>query len=185
MNESFLTINGCRLELVQGDITDQEVDGIVNAANSRLAIGGGVDGAIHRAGGPAIVQEVMRLYPDGCPTGAAVVTGAGNLPAKYVIHAVGPFWSGGRAGEALQLAKAYSSALELANENGCQSVALPALSTGTFGYPLDQAARVALKVAADFVARHGSPQCVRFVLRGQDAMGAFKAALDELADDSS
>src|SRR6185436_9114759 len=101
------TINGRSLELVLGDITQQEVDAIVNAANSRLAGGGGVDGAIHRAGGPSIMEETRRRYPDGCPTGSAVITGAGKLPAKHVVHAVGPVWSGGRRGEAELLASAY------------------------------------------------------------------------------
>ncbi len=137
-------INGRLLELVLGDITQQEVDAIVNAANSRLAGGGGVDGAIHRAGGPAIMDETRRRYPDGCPTGSAVITAAGNLRAKYVIHAVGPVWSGGQRGEEALLSSAFRTSLELAAAHGCRSIALPALSTGVYRYPLDAAARTAV-----------------------------------------
>jgi len=173
-------IRSCTLELVQGDITLQELDAIVNAANSRLAGGGGVDGAIHRRGGPTIMEETDRRYPQGCPTGSAVISGGGNLPAKHVIHAVGPVWRGGQAGEAALLAGAYRRALELAVEAECRSVALPALSTGVYGYPMDQASRVALKTAIDFLDEHGRPDLVRFVLFGEGAFGAFAAALEEL-----
>ena len=123
-------INGQTLELHQGDITAEQVDAIVNAANSRLAGGGGVDGAIHRRGGAAIMADTAAKYPDGCPTGSAVISIAGNLPAKHVIHAVGPVWSGGHRGEPALLAGAYRRALELAMAAGCRSIALPALSTG-------------------------------------------------------
>src|SRR6267142_5575831 len=144
-------IDATVIELVQGDITLEQVDAIVNAANSRLAGGGGVDGAIHRRGGPTIMQETADRYPDGCPTGSAVITSAGSLPAKYVIHAVGPVWSGGQRGETAFLAAAFRRSLELAVEHGCQSVALPALSTGAYRYPLAEAARIALATAADFL----------------------------------
>ena len=176
-------INRQTLELRCGDITLEEVDAVVNAANSRLAGGGGVDGAIHRRGGPAIMEETDRRYPDGCPTGSAVISGAGNLPAKYVIHAVGPVWSGGRRGEAEQLASAYRRCLELAVENDCQSIALPALSTGAYGYPIDQAARIALGAAIDFLSERGAPALVRFVLFTEGAYGAFAAALEDLTRD--
>jgi O-acetyl-ADP-ribose deacetylase (regulator of RNase III) len=175
------TINGRILELVLGDITAQEVDAIVNAANSALAGGGGVDGAIHRAGGPAIMEETRRLYPDGCPTGSAVITGAGKLPAKYVIHAVGPMWRGGNAGEEQLLASAYRRSLEHAAEHACRSVALPALSTGAYRYPLDAAARVAINTAADFLDQltADSPlDLVRFVLFSVDARDAFERAAE-------
>src|SRR4051812_18190484 len=121
------TVNGRVLELVLGDITQQDVDAIVNAANSRLAGGGGVDGAIHRAGGPAIMEETRRLHPEGCPTGSAIISGGGNLKAKYVIHAVGPVWNGGNRDEETLLSMAYRTALELAADRECRSVALPAL----------------------------------------------------------
>jgi O-acetyl-ADP-ribose deacetylase (regulator of RNase III) len=168
------------LELVEGDITGQEVDAIVNAANSRLAGGGGVDGAIHRKGGRSIMEETDRLYPDGCPTGSAVISGAGDLPAKYVIHAVGPVWRGGDSGEAELLAGAHRGPLELAVEHDCRSIAFPAISTGVYGYPLDQASRVAIGTAIDFIRERGKPELVRFVLFGQAAYDAFEAALKEL-----
>jgi O-acetyl-ADP-ribose deacetylase (regulator of RNase III) len=184
---SATTINGRKLELVLGDITQQTVDAIVNAANSRLAGGGGVDGAIHRAGGPTIMEETQRRYPDGCPTGSAVITAAGNLPAKYVIHAVGPVWNGGGhrpeggRGEEELLASAYGTSFELAASHGCESVALPALSTGAYRYPLDAAARIACKVAADFLREQNEDSTlalIRFVLFSSDALSAFEAALD-------
>jgi O-acetyl-ADP-ribose deacetylase (regulator of RNase III) len=175
-----VAINQQTLELAQGDVTLQQVDAIVNAANSRLAGGGGVDGAIHRRGGPGIMAETDQRYPDGCPTGSAVISGAGNLSANYVIHAVGPIWRGGNRGEADQLAGAYRRSLELAVEHDCRSIAFPAISTGVYGYPIDQAARVALRTAIDFLREQGKPERVRFVLFGQGAYGAFAAALEEL-----
>jgi len=174
------TISGQTLELHQGDITLQEVDAIVNAANSSLAGGGGVDGAIHRRGGPAIMAETDARYPDGCPTGSAVISTGGSLKARQVIHAVGPVWGGGRRGEAELLAGAYRRSLELAVENDCRSIALPALSTGAYRYPMDQAARVALQTAVEFLREHGHPELVRFVLFDAGAYGAFAAALEEL-----
>ena len=173
-------IGGCTLELHQGDITLQEVDAIVNAANSRLAGGGGVDGAIHRRGGPGIMAETDRKYPQGCPTGSAVISGAGKLKAKHVIHAVGPVWSGGHRGEAELLAGAYRRSLELAVEHQCASIALPALSTGAYGYPMDQAARVALATAIEWLKQQAKPALVRFVLFGPAAYEAFAAALEEM-----
>jgi O-acetyl-ADP-ribose deacetylase (regulator of RNase III) len=175
-----VTVNGQTLELHQGDITAETVDAIVNAANSHLAGGGGVDGAIHRRGGPKIMTETDARYPQGCPTGSAVISGAGNLPAKFVIHAVGPVWHGGNRGEAELLTGAYRKSLELAVENACQSIALPALSTGAYGYPMDQAARVALGTAIEFLNERGQPALVRFVLFSEGAYGAFAAALEEL-----
>jgi O-acetyl-ADP-ribose deacetylase len=177
-----VTINSQTLELTQGDITVQEVDGIVNAANSRLAGGGGVDGAIHRRGGPTIMAETDRRYPAGCPTGTAVISGAGSLASKYVIHTVGPVWSGGQRGEAELLASAYRSCLELAVENGCRSIAFPSLSTGVYRYPIDQAARIALGVVRDFLNEKGAPELIRFVLFTEGAYGAFAAALEEILE---
>lgn len=174
-------INHQTLELHQGDVTLQQVDAIVNAANSCLAGGGGVDGAIHRRGGASIMAETDANYPRGCPTGSAVISGAGNLPAKHVIHAVGPIWRGGQHGEAEQLAGAYRRSLELAVEHGCRSVAFPALSTGAYRYPVDQAARVALSTAIEFLNQHGKPALVRFVLFDPGTYGAFAAALEALA----
>ncbi len=174
-------IAGQIIELHQGDITLQEVDAIVNAANNRLAGGGGVDAAIHRRGGPAIMAETNARYPDGCPTGSAVISTAGKLTARYVIHAVGPVWGGGKRGEAELLAGAYRRSLELAIENECRAIALPALSTGAYRYPMDLATRVALRTAIEFLKEHGRPELVRFVLFDAGAYGAFAAALDELA----
>src|SRR5437763_1300988 len=130
------------IELVVGDLTEQEADAIVNAANTSLLGGGGVDGAIHRAGGPEILAESRLL--GGCATGDAKATTAGRLPARHVIHAVGPVWSGGTAGEEELLASAYRRAVEVAGELGCRSLALPAISCGIYGFPLDRAAPIAL-----------------------------------------
>ncbi|MEX0610995.1 MAG: O-acetyl-ADP-ribose deacetylase [Pirellulales bacterium] len=174
------SINGRSLELVLGDITQQEVDAIVNAANSQLAGGGGVDGAIHRAGGPAIMEETRRRYPDGCPTGSAVITAAGDLRARYLIHAVGPFWSGGTRGEEDLLASAYRTALQLAADHDCRSIALPALSTGAYRYPLEDASRVAVRTAAQFLReldKSHSLAAVRFVLFSPDVLSAFERAM--------
>jgi O-acetyl-ADP-ribose deacetylase len=173
-------IEACSIELVQGDITLQEVDAIVNAANSQLAGGGGVDGAIHRRGGPEIMRETQERSPDGCPTGSAVISGAGTLAAKYVIHAVGPVWSGGKRGEAGLLAGAFRKSLELAIEHGCRSVAFPALSAGAYRYPLEDAAKIALATADEFLRNNGQPELVRFVLFDEGALAAFRAAMENL-----
>ena len=173
-------INNQTLELIEGDITAQKVDAIVNAANSQLAGGGGVDGAIHRKGGPTIMAETRVKYSRGCATGSAVISGAGNLDAKFVIHAVGPVWGGGNRGEAELLAGAYRRCLELAVQYECKSIAFPSLSTGAYRYPVDQAARVALGTVIDFLKEHGKPELVRFALFGHPAYNAFTQALEEL-----
>lgn len=173
-------VNHCTLEILQGDLTQQHVDAIVNAANSQLAGGGGVDGAIHRRGGPTIMAETKRRYPSGCPTGSAVVTSAGKLPAKYVFHAVGPIWRGGHEGEPDLLARVHRRCLELAAGHECQSIALPAISTGAYGYPVDDAAQVALVTTIEFLKKQGQPKLVRFVLFGEAALKAFEAKLSEL-----
>jgi O-acetyl-ADP-ribose deacetylase len=179
------TVNNAVIELLQGDITTQQVDAIVNAANSRLAGGGGVDGAIHRCGGPAIMAETDARYPQGCPTGSAVITGGGNLPAKHVIHAVGPVWSGGNRGEKELLAGAIRRCLELAVEHNCRSIALPALSCGAYRYPIDQAARITLSTAVAFLQENAKPELIRFTLFDAPALAAFDAALEELFKSSS
>jgi O-acetyl-ADP-ribose deacetylase len=179
-----LNINGCAIEFVLGDISRQDVDAIVNAANSQLAGGGGVDGAIHRVGGPMIMAETRRRYPDGCPTGSAVITGAGNLNAKYAIHAVGPFWSGGQRGEDQLLSAAYRAALSLATENYCQTVAMPALSTGAYRYPLPDASIVAVATVAAYFREVGDTTTlclVRFVLCSDAALAAFQRAGNKVA----
>lgn len=140
------------IRLIEGDITALPVDAIVNAANSGLRGGGGVDGAIHRAGGPSILEECRRI--GHCPTGRAVITGAGMLPARWVIHTVGPVWQGGSAGEDELLASAYRSSLNLALEKGLTRISFPNISTGVYGFPKGRAARIALGTVRDFCARH-------------------------------
>ena len=164
-----------RIELVQGDITAETVDAIVNAANRSLLGGGGVDGAIHRAGGPAILAECRTL--GGCEIGEAKATGAGSLTARYVIHTVGPRWAGGSTGEAELLASCHRRSLELAAELGCASVAFPAISTGVFGYPVELAAPVALDATAQALADHPQIELVRFVLYDEHSYRIFERAL--------
>jgi O-acetyl-ADP-ribose deacetylase (regulator of RNase III) len=159
------------LELVSGDITKQRVDAIVNAANSALAPGGGVDGAIRRAGGPAITAATAQL--GSCATGEAVATTAGDLPARHVIHAVGPIWRGGDAGEAELLASAHRRAVEVAAELGCRSLAFPAISTGIYGYPPELAAPVAIAAVRDAAE---NLELVRFVLFSDELLRAYEAA---------
>lgn len=168
------------LELAQGDITLQEVDAVVNAANSALAGGGGVDGAIHRTAGPALMEETARRYPEGCATGSAVITGAGRLPARHVIHAVGPVWQGGVKGERALLKSAYEASLRLAVDHDCRSIAFPAISTGVYGYPVDVAAETALAAASSFLLEHGAPSLVRFVLFSAGIYAAFARVLEDL-----
>lgn len=175
----FISFGSSRLELAQGDITRQEVDAIVNAANSRLAGGGGVDGAIHRAAGKALMEETERRYPEGCPTGSAVATGAGKLQAKFVFHAVGPRWRGGNRGEPDLLAGAYRRCLELAVEHECRSLAFPAISTGIYGYPKKLAAEVSLATVRDFLKDQGKPDLVRFVLFDAETLEVFARAMGE------
>ena len=143
-----VTIGSAILELVEGDITQQKVDAIVNAANTTLLGGGGVDGAIHRAGGPAILEECKKI--GGCPTGEAVITSGGNLPAQWVIHTVGPVWHGGEQGEPALLESAYRRCFDVALENRISSIAFPAISTGVYGYPKEQAAEIALQVMQQY-----------------------------------
>lgn len=168
------------VELVVGDIAAQCVDAIVNAANSGLRGGGGVDGALHRAGGPAIMAETRDRFPEGCPTGQAVASGAGRLAARHVIHAVGPIYRDGLSGEARLLESAYVRSFELAAELQCNSVALPALSTGAYGYPLAEAARIALAASAGHAASNSLPRHMRFVLFDQPTFEVFAAALSDL-----
>ena len=165
-----------RIELVLGDITDQRVDAIVNAANPSLLGGGGVDGAIHRAGGPSILEECRRL--GGCEPGDAKATGAGDLPARYVIHGVGPIWRGGHEGEAELLASVHRRAIELAAELGCRTVAFPAISTGAYGYPLGLAAPVAIGAARDALDEHPEVEEARFVFRDEATLAAYRDALE-------
>src|SRR5579875_3738111 len=148
-----------QLQLLKGDITKIAVDAIVNAANAALAGGGGVDGAIHRAGGPEIMRELdqIRAQIGRCEPGKAVVTGAGKLPAKYVFHAVGPRYRDGKHGEPEQLASCYSTCLEMAGARGVKTISFPSISTGIYGYPIEQAAALAVKTAADWLRLHTEP----------------------------
>lgn len=173
-----VTINHCAIELVQGDIVMQSVAAIVNAANSSLLGGGGVDGAIHRAAGPELLRECRTL--GGCPTGQARITGGYQLPARHVIHTVGPVYHGGDRGEAALLASAYRSSLELAAEYGLDTIAFPSISTGIYGYPIDEAAQIALRTTLDYIRTHRGLTLVRFVLWSQPALTAFSRALAQL-----
>lgn len=179
-----ITVGKARLGLVQGDITRQETDAIVNAANSSLMGGGGVDGAIHRAGGQAILNECRQIITriGRLPTGKAVITTGGNLKARYVIHTVGPVWHGGNKGEAELLASAYSECLKLAAERNLESVAFPSISTGAYGYPVAEAAKIALDTVINFLrAESTSLDEVLFVLYDSDTYLTYRARLDELA----
>ncbi|MFD1468766.1 O-acetyl-ADP-ribose deacetylase [Hymenobacter caeli] len=170
-----------RIRLVQGDITRQPVAAIVNAANSSLLGGGGVDGAIHRAGGPQILEECRhlreRLYPSGLPMGQAVATTGGNLPAKYVIHTAGPVWHGGKQHEAEQLAACYQSCLKIASARQLDSVAFPGISTGIYGYPKAEAAAVAVREVRAFLSQHPVPATVTFVVFDDESRRLYEQAL--------
>jgi O-acetyl-ADP-ribose deacetylase len=160
-------VSGCRISFVQGDITEQHVEAIVNAANMTLMGGGGVDGAIHRKGGPRILEECKAIraehWPDGLPTGKAVSTTGGDLNAKYVIHTVGPVWRGGRAQEAELLGQCYTNSLSLARSSGIRTIAFPSISTGAYGYPVEQASRVALRAVKSFL-EHDGGGCIEGVV---------------------
>jgi O-acetyl-ADP-ribose deacetylase (regulator of RNase III) len=173
-----LKINRGILTLVEGDITREETDAIVNAANSRLMGGAGVDGAIHRAGGPSIMEECRKI--GGCPTGQAVITTGGNLKAKYVIHTVGPVYQGGSKGEANLLKSAYLSSLKLASARGLKSIAFPAISTGVYSYPLAEAAHIALKTAVDYLRENTDIEVIRFILFDRRLYDIFAAELKKL-----
>jgi O-acetyl-ADP-ribose deacetylase (regulator of RNase III) len=176
------TIGDRTILLEQGDITLVQADAIVNAANAELAGGGGVDGAIHRAAGPAVMTELdgVRARIGRCEPGKAVATGAGRLHARCIFHAVGPVYRGGSHGEAEQLASCYRECLGMAAERGLRSIAFPAISTGVYGYPLDEAADIAMREIASFLARPGSVEEVRMVLFGDDAFRAFQRALNQI-----
>jgi O-acetyl-ADP-ribose deacetylase (regulator of RNase III) len=173
-----------RIELVQGDITTLQVDAIVNAANTSLLGGGGVDGAIHRAGGPAILQECKKIRErqGGCPTGEAVITTGGKLTARFVIHTVGPVWRGGRDGEPELLAACYRNSLRLAVENGVRSLAFPGISTGVYGYPRELAAGTAIREVQAFLTRDESLEKVVFVCFDRESRAIYASALGEEAD---
>jgi len=161
-------VGDATLELIKGDLTEVEADVIVNAANSTLLGGGGVDGAIHRKGGKKILEECISIrtaeWPDGLPTGCAVITSGGDLKAKHVIHTVGPIWRGGFCGEDKLLKQAYKNSLKLALSNGLKTVAFPSISTGVYGYPVEEASRIAVAAVKDFLEKEAGIERVLFVL---------------------
>lgn len=167
------------IELVRGDLTRESVDAIVNAANTSLRGGGGVDGAIHRAGGPAILRDCAKL--GGCATGDAKITTGGNLPARFVIHTVGPVYRDGAHGEPEKLRACYRRSLEVADENALRSIAFPAISTGAYGYPIGEAAQIALATVIDYLRGETGITHVRFVLFGERDLAIYERVLGEMA----
>jgi len=181
-----VTINQVKLRIIQGDITQQGTDAIVNAANSSLMGGGGVDGAIHRAGGPAILDQCKQIVArqGQLPTGKAVITTGGNLKAKYVIHTVGPIWHGGNKGEPELLASAYQESLKLAAKNNLNSISFPSISTGAYGYPVSQASKLAINTVITLLSQ--STTSLReavFVLFDSQTFGAYASALTEIGEE--
>jgi len=178
-----ISIGKSKIKLVQGDITDQETEAIVNAANPSLMGGGGVDGAIHRKGGQNILEECKKIrnteWPEGLPTGKAVITSGGKLKAQYVIHTVGPIWRGGNRDEPRLLSDAYWNSLELAVSKGLKTVAFPSISTGAYGYPVEKASRIALKTVKSFLQERDSLEEVRFVLFSSSDLGKYRDAIKE------
>jgi len=175
---SFILISGSKLELKEGDITEEDTEAIVNAANRSLLGGGGVDGAIHRAGGPEILEACKKL--GSCETGNAKITTGGNLKAKYVIHTVGPVYRSGEKKEAELLASCYRKSLDVAREKGIKSISFPSISTGAYRYPVNEAARIALRTVADYLKEHREIELVRFVLFSKPAYDAYSQTLTAL-----
>lgn len=174
-----IAIKGSTVELVKGDITAQETDAIVNAANTTLSGGGGVDGAIHKAGGPSIMEECKTLAP--CPAGEARLTGGGTLKTRHVIHTVGPVYKDGRHNEPSLLEKSYRSSLELASRHKIRSLAFPSISTGAYRYPVEEAARIALSTVGGYLVQHPEIELVRFVLFDDKTYKIYQRTLEELS----
>jgi O-acetyl-ADP-ribose deacetylase (regulator of RNase III) len=189
MTETEFHVGKARICLVQGDITNMETDAIVNAANSSLMGGGGVDGAIHRKGGPKILEECKKIrateWLQGLPTGKAVITGAGNLKAKHVIHTVGPVWRGGNHGESELLAQAYQNSMKLAASKGLKTIALPSISTGAYGYPLEDACHVALETVRVFLEKEDNLEEVIFVLFSENAIEVYSDKAEKIFETRS
>jgi O-acetyl-ADP-ribose deacetylase (regulator of RNase III) len=185
--KDILQIAGARISLLKGDITAQDTDAIVNAANTTLLGGGGVDGAIHRAGGPVILEECKKIVEKigHCPPGEAVITGAGDLLALHVIHTVGPVWSGGRSGEPDLLANAYRNSYRLAVENELTTISFPSISTGAYGYPITDAAEIALRTVFAAVMSGGGVREVRFVLFSDGDLAVYRETAPRVRDDVS
>ena len=184
MSELEFQVGNAKVCIVQGDITDVKIEAIVNAANSSLMGGGGVDGAIHRKGGPRILEECKRLrtreWPRGLPTGKATVTTGGNLKTKYVIHTVGPIWRGGNQKEPELLAEAYRNSLKLAVSKKLKTVAFPSISTGAYGYPIERASRTALATVKDFLEREDNLDKIMFVIFSRDDLDIYRGAAKEI-----
>lgn len=180
MTTASTKVNATTITLCRGDITRQEVDAIVNAANSGLMGGSGVDGAIHRAGGPAILDECKQIRDQQgkCPAGQAVITGGGRLKAKYVVHAVGPVWRGGKSDEDATLMSAYRESLKIVRQYEAKTVAFPSISTGAYGFPVDRAAKIAIVTARQFCQEDPALEEIRFVLFDEHTYNCFKSALD-------
>ncbi len=173
-----ITINKGIISLIEGDITKQETDAIVNAANKSLLGGGGVDGAIHKAGGPEILEECKKT--GGCETGDAVLTTGGKLNASYVIHAVGPIYRGGLNNERQMLENAYLNSLKLASSNKINRISFPSISTGAYGYPLEEAAEIALRTVINYLKENSDIDLIRFVLFGEKTLGVYEKTLKKL-----
>jgi O-acetyl-ADP-ribose deacetylase (regulator of RNase III) len=169
--------SGSKIEIVRGDITKLDVDAIVNAANTTLLGGGGVDGAIHRAAGPELLAEWRTR--GGCPPGGAKITRGYGLAARFVIHTSGPVWRGGKSGEPEMLTDCYRNSFQAAVENGITTIAFPAISCGAYGYPIQQAAQIAIKTTREFLANEDKIQKVIFVLWSEDVYGAYRQALEK------
>jgi O-acetyl-ADP-ribose deacetylase (regulator of RNase III) len=180
LTSNHFKVDKASVRLIKGDITEATTDAIVNAANSSLMGGGGVDGAIHRKGGPKILEECKKIrtteWPQGLPTGKAVITSAGNLKSRYVIHTVGPVWFGGERGEPELLKQAYQSSLGLAVAKGLKTVSFPSISTGAYGYPIRDASQVALKAVKEFLAERDKLDEVAFILFSDQALEAYLIA---------
>lgn len=177
-----MKINNTTIEVVRGSVTDQEVDAIVNAANTGMRGGGGIDGRIHRAAGPALMQELERVAPNGARTGTAVITHAHNLPQKHIIHTPGPRWNGGSKGEPDLLASSYRECLKTADDYDLESIAFCSISTGVYGYPIEEAAPLAVETAVEYLRANPQTRLRRvvFAMYGEDEFEEFSAALDEI-----
>jgi len=182
-----MKIAGTEIKLLIGDIVEQKTDAIVNAANNSLMGGGGVDGAIHRTGGPKIKEECKEIrknkYPNGLPTGKAVMTTGGKLDARFVIHTVGPIWEGGKFGEEEKLSEAYKNSLRLAQSKGLRSISFPSISTGAYGFPVDIASEVAIKTVIDYLKKNKAFSEVRFIVFSEHDYSVYRNTLDKLSID--
>jgi O-acetyl-ADP-ribose deacetylase (regulator of RNase III) len=185
MNDKVFHVGNTMICLVQGDITNMDTDAIVNAANSSLMGGGGVDGAIHRKGGPKILEECKRIrateLPEGLPTGKAAITSGGNLKARHVIHTVGPVWRGGNHDEPRMLAEAYRNSLKLAASNGLRTIAFPSISTGAYGFPIEKASRIAITTVKEFIEEGDKLQKIVFVLFTERDLQIYREGIAEIS----